>query len=174
MTLTSEDFTKPDAGQPEVSVTIKAHTGFDAPWIVARGGSIAEVNQMLQGPVDELISTVLGVDQLFHAAYVAAEGLGAQPVGKGRGNYRKPSGTAPKAARGQSAGEAQGEAPKAEPHPFQEVLDGIGAAADAKAVQRVWAKTRIAHKTDIKVHQGWPSAELEQAAAEKLAALKKG
>lgn len=156
--------TSPDASRPEVSVTLKGHRDFDASWIVVRGGSIAEVNAMLQGPVDELIATVLGVDQLFHAAYTAAEGLGAQPVQQKKSwGDRGGNGGQSKPKEQESVGKKEKPA-----DPNQAVLDKINEATSKADVFKIFGD----HSTgNLKVNGGWPTPELETAAKTKLGEL---
>ena len=81
--------------EAKITVTIKAHGGYDAPWVVVRGDTPEEVGTLLDGIEGQgLYASVGNAFKAFQAQGLLGAQLGAKPVGSA------PSAPAPAASTG--------------------------------------------------------------------------
>lgn len=82
----------------KLSVTIKAHGGHDASWVVVKADSISELSDLLDGITNSGIAALLGgAVQAIRADELLGSVLGARPV-EHPGSYQSGGGQAPQQA----------------------------------------------------------------------------
>lgn len=92
----------------KLTVTIKAHGGHDATWLVIKADSVAEMTDLLDGVANSGISAMVGsAVQAFRAEEMLGSMLGARPVDH-PGSYQGGGQAAPQGGYNAPQGAPQG------------------------------------------------------------------
>lgn len=104
-----------DEDNSAYSLTLKAATGFDAPWLVIRAGSIEQLHDKVKAVEEHAFFATAGsAAKNFQAAYQLGKQLGAEPTSPPKEPAKRTAAKKTTSTAKKSTAKAEPEAEKAE------------------------------------------------------------